>query len=308
MKELALVGTNNSHPFIFAGLVNGGVREKFVANSPAWTHRLFPGHDWQGSYGADWRFTRAWSRDPAFAGKVAEATRVDRVTETLAEAARGAAGAFVCDMWGEYHRGQALAFLEQGKPVFVDKPLAESVADARVMIAAARENGTVLGTCSSLRYDPEVLRLRKRLSGELGRPLITTICCPCYQDLARYTVHGIELLLAVTGGQKTVSVRNCGTSQRRHLLLVDFIDGSCGVVHSWEGHAYSVTVAAENGQEVIRPGVEDTLKPMVAAVLESFVTKVPVVDYEEVLEVVRIIEAGAASRAQGGRPVETAAG
>ncbi len=139
MKELALVGLNNSHPFLFGGLVNGGKREKFVANSPGWTHSLFPDHDWEGAYIDKWRFTKAWARDPRFARAVAEAVLVDKVCDTLEEAAESTEGAFVCDMWGEYHRKQALAFLERGKPVFVDKPLAESVADAE---GAGREEQT----------------------------------------------------------------------------------------------------------------------------------------------------------------------
>ncbi len=306
MKELALVGLNNSHPFLFGGLVNGGKREKFVANSPGWTHSLFPDHDWEGAYIDKWRFTKAWARDPRFARAVAEAVLVDKVCDTLEEAAESTEGAFVCDMWGEYHRKQALAFLERGKPVFVDKPLAESVADAEVMIRAAKDNGTTLSTCSSLRFDPDLRKLKRKIEKELGRPSIVTVCCPCYQDLARYSVHGIEILIEVTGGATVGRVKNIGTGTRRHLILVEFVDGSCGVIHSWENHAYSVTVTGENGQGVGKVGVIDSFKPMVEAVLDSFVTNLPVVNYDEALEVVKVIEAGVRSRAADGEPVDLA--
>ncbi|HUU30113.1 MAG TPA: Gfo/Idh/MocA family oxidoreductase [archaeon] len=303
-KSLALVGLNNSHPFIFGGLINGGVRKKFVRYAPAWTHKLFPDRDWEGEYSENWLFTKAWSRNPRFARNVGEAVKVNELAESLEEAVEGTSSAFVCDMWGEYHKEQALAFLEKGKSVFVDKPLAESVSDARVMIEAARKNGAALSTCSSLRFDPELQRLKKSLSVEIGKPSIITVCCPCYQDLARYTVHGIEVMLEITDGAKIASVRNIGPSQRRHLMLLEFADGTCGVIHSWEGHAYSVTVTAAKGQEVVVLGSWEGFKHMVAAILASFESGEPVVPYDEALEVVRVIEAAVASQAADGKTVE----
>ncbi|MBN2290117.1 MAG: Gfo/Idh/MocA family oxidoreductase, partial [Candidatus Glassbacteria bacterium] len=299
---------NNSHPYLFGGLVNGGVRKVFERNSPEWTHALFPQHDWPGFLGDKWRFTKAWARDRSFAESVAGAVKVAEVVDTLAEAAEGTEAAFVCDMWGEYHREQAVAFLEQGKSVFVDKPLAESTADARAMIEAAQASGAVLSTCSSLRFVPEMMELKKKLAAPLGPAGIVTVCCPCHQDLARYSVHGIELLMDVVSPDTVVRLRNIGTGTRRHLLLVEFAGGTCGVIHSWEDHAYSLTVSAAGGHEVVNFSFTDSTRPMAAAVLESFESGIPVVPYDQALEVVRIIEAGAASRAAGGKVVELETG
>jgi len=235
--------------------------------------------------------------------RVAEAVKVDKLVDTLQQAAEETTAAFVCDMWGEYHREQAFAFLERGKPVFVDKPLAESTADARAMIEAARANRTTLSTCSSLRYDPQLLKLKKNISSKIGKPSIVTVCCPCYQDLARYSVHGIEILLELMGGQRVARVRNIGTSTRRHLIFVEFADGACGVIHSWEDHPYSVTVTGPGGQEVAVLGSHESFKLMVAAILASFESGEPVVPNEEALEVVKVIEAATVSQAEGGIPV-----
>lgn len=302
MKTLTLAGLNNSHPFILGAIVNGGNRKAFERNSPAWTHRLFPEHDWEGEFGGKWLFSRAWARDPDFARAVAEATRVEKLVDSIEKAAEETDGAFVCDMWGEYHRGQALPWLTRGKPVFVDKPLAESVEDAKAMIDAALENKTVLSHCSSTRFDPALLELRKKVVEKIGRPEIVTVCAPCYQDLARYAVHGIEIMSMVTGGARVETVRNVGSGTRRHILTLDFEDGASGVIHAWEGHAYSVTVSGPGGQDVVALG-SDSYLPMVRAVLESFESGVPVVPYEEVLQVIRIIEAGVLSRSKGGAPV-----
>lgn len=304
MKKLALIGLNNSHPYVFGGVVNGGIREVFEANSPGWTHQLFPRSDWEGEFGEDYQFTCAWSRDQEFAGNVARAVKVERVAESLEKAAVECDGAFVLDMWGEYHLEQALPFLEQGKPVFVDKPLAAGIRDARAMLAKAGETGSVLCTCSSNRFVPELVNLKQELATRLGKPTIVTVCSPCWQDLARYAVHGIEIMMEVVSGRPVKSVRNIGTGTRKHLILLEFFDGTCGVIHSWEGHNYSVTVNAENGQSLVGISVNEGFRKMISAVLDSFESGVPVVDYNEAIEVVKVIEAATVSQMQDGIKVE----
>jgi hypothetical protein len=307
LRELALVGLNNSHPYVFGGYLNGGLREVFEQNSPAWTHPLFPSHDWESMVGqGQWCFGTAWSRNQQFAGEVASAVKVQHQSQGLVEAAERSEGAFVCDMWGEYHKEQALPFLELGKPVFVDKPLAETVVDAREMVVAAQHGGTVLSTCSAMRYDKALMELVAELKSSLGSPRIVTVCCPCYQDLARYSVHGIEIMLEVLRHPPVIRVRNISQGVRRHLLLLDFADGATGVIHSWENHAYSVTVTAERGQRVVFLDDQENHQRMMDAVLESFISKKPVVDYGNALEVVRVIEAGNESRLRGGAGVDLA--
>jgi 2-alkyl-3-oxoalkanoate reductase len=56
------------------------------------------------------------------------------------------------------HAALALQALEMGCHVFVEKPMAESVADCDRMIASAREKGLVLSVNHSARMDPIVLQ------------------------------------------------------------------------------------------------------------------------------------------------------
>ncbi|MFH1068721.1 MAG: Gfo/Idh/MocA family oxidoreductase [Candidatus Glassbacteria bacterium] len=301
MRKLALVGVNNSHPYLFAGYVNGGNRAKFVANCPAWAHYLFPEHDWAGEYGKDWHFSTIWSRNVPFARRVQEAVLVDKLVDTIEEATDSTEGAFVCDMWGDYHREQALPFLERGKPVFVDKPLSETVADARAMIEAARNGGTSLSTCSALRFDPALVELKAKMAAAGEKPSIVTVSGPCYQDLARYSVHSIEVMVEVTDSLPVAVLRNISRGIRRHLLLLEFENGACGVIHSWENHTYSVAVTTDRDHRyAMQLGQRDSTGIMMGRVLEAFAANRPLVTYESALEVIRIIEAGKQSAAAGG--------
>src|SRR6185437_3900343 len=67
------------------------------------------------------------------------------------------------------HGELAVRVLEAGKHCFVEKPLAQSVADAERALAAAETSGRVLMVGHLLEYHPGVQRLKQLSdSGELG--------------------------------------------------------------------------------------------------------------------------------------------
>ena len=67
------------------------------------------------------------------------------------------------------HAELAARVLQAGKHCFVEKPLAQSVADAERAVAAARESGRVLMVGHLLEYHPGVRKLKEIAdSGELG--------------------------------------------------------------------------------------------------------------------------------------------
>ncbi len=59
------------------------------------------------------------------------------------------------------HADLAVRVLEAGKHCFVEKPLAQSVADAERAVAAAQSSGKVLMVGHLLEYHPGVVALRR---------------------------------------------------------------------------------------------------------------------------------------------------
>ncbi len=79
----------------------------------------------------------------------------------------------------EAHYGVTLTALAHGCHVLGEKPLADSMAHAREMVAAAAQAGRVFAVIQNRRYDARIRRLRAFLeSGALGR--ITTVNCDFY--------------------------------------------------------------------------------------------------------------------------------
>jgi predicted dehydrogenase len=70
------------------------------------------------------------------------------------------------------HAGLALRVLAAGKHCFVEKPMAQSAADAEAVVAAAEAAGRVLMVGHLLEYHPGVMKLKELIDGgELGRIL-----------------------------------------------------------------------------------------------------------------------------------------
>ncbi|MDC0719442.1 Gfo/Idh/MocA family protein [Nannocystis bainbridge] len=70
------------------------------------------------------------------------------------------------------HAAQAIAAAAAGKHVFVEKPMATSVADAEAVVRACEAAGVRLAVGYHLRFHPGLRALRARvLAGELGRVL-----------------------------------------------------------------------------------------------------------------------------------------
>lgn len=72
------------------------------------------------------------------------------------------------------HAPQAIAFLQAGKHVLVEKPMATTVEEADAMIEASRGSGAHLMVAHCWRFRDEVIAVRDRIaSGELGRVVKT---------------------------------------------------------------------------------------------------------------------------------------
>ena len=114
----------------------------------------------------------AWCCDPSADERARAATRFPqaRITGDLGEVlADDTLDAVALATPVATHADLAVRVLEAGKHCFVEKPMAQSVADAERVVAAAEEHGRVLMVGHLLEYHPGVQQLKQLAdSGELG--------------------------------------------------------------------------------------------------------------------------------------------
>jgi hypothetical protein len=207
---------------------------------------------------------------------------------------------------GRLHLEQALKVFAAGKPVFIDKPVAASLADAVAIFAAAERHGVPAFTSSTLRYAPDMQAVR---GGSIGRVVGADAYSPAtleatHPDLFWYGIHGVEILFTVMG-------TGCETVVRQHSEGTDVVscrwsDGRIGTVRGIrEGRTrYGGTAFGTEGIEVLEyPGGYNNLTEVIA---EFFDTRVAPVSAAETLEIFAFMEAAEESKRRGGAPVSTA--
>jgi len=124
----------------------------------------------------------------------------------------------------QYHADHAIAALEAGKHVLVEKPIALSVADARRVVEAAEKTGLVAMTGHVLRFHPAFEALEAMIAaGDLGA---VRYIHSHRVGLGKFHAendalwdiapHDLSLILAITG-EKPISVRGVGSAMLNRL-------------------------------------------------------------------------------------------
>lgn len=123
------------------------------------------------------------------------------------------------------HVAKARPFIEAGRSVLVDKPLAGNLRDLHQLLAWAREGHRITGG-SSLRFCIETRAWLSRPVAERGQP--HTVLCGCAVDEFNYGVHAYSMLSGIMG-PGVASVQHLGAGVQRRVR-VNWHDGRMGLV------------------------------------------------------------------------------
>ena len=207
---------------------------------------------------------------------------------------------------GRLHLEQATEVFRAGKPVFIDKPLAASLADAVAIFDAAERYGVPTFSSSTLRYSPDMQAVR---GGSIGRVIGADAYTPArleatHPDLFWYGIHGVEILFTVMGTGCATVVRQ--SSEGTDLVSCRWEDGRIGTVRGIrEGRSdYGGTAFGSEGIAVMK--YEGGYDGLTAVVAEFFDSRVAPVSREETLQIFAFMEAAEESKRRGGAPVEIA--
>ena len=208
---------------------------------------------------------------------------------------------------GRPHLEQVKPVFKAKKPVFIDKPVAGSLADAVEIYRLAKKSGTPCFSSSSLRFSPGIrgARTDAKFGGVLGCDAYGP--CPVephHPDLFWYGIHGVETLFTIMGP-------GCESVTRVETDNTEFVTGKWkdGRVGTFRGirkgkAAYGAMVF---GKEMVGPaGPYEGYEPLVVEICKFFDSGKPPVTAEETLEIYAFMEAADESKRQGGKPVTLA--
>ncbi len=194
--KLGIVGLSegNGHPFSFAAIINGfdddGMRDAgwpFIHNYLKSRHASEFGFD-------NVQVTHAWTQDPALTKTLARASKIPNVVANIDDMISDVDGVIIARDDHETHYPMAKAFLEQGKFVFIDKPLSIDVAELK-FFKPYLENGQLM-SCAAARYAKELDEIRANIDSFGQMKLIRGTVL---SSMEKYGIHMLDGILGVTG-------------------------------------------------------------------------------------------------------------
>ena len=290
--RLGVVGTDTSHVTAFAKILNDSSSPDYV-----------PGARIVAAYkGGSKDIESSASRVDGFAEELRTKWKVEFYSD-IANLCRKVDGVLLTSVDGRVHLEQIKPILAAKKPVFIDKPLAATLEDAREIARLAKAAGVPWFSASSMRF------------GEMGttlkfadtRGVFTWGPGPLEEhhalDLSWYAIHPIELLFTLMGP-------GCDEVTRLYTNDEDSItgrwkDGRIGSVRALRPYGtYGAVVFRQKEVAQSKAQSAEGYRGLVLEIVKFFETKQPPVSNEETLEIFAFMDAAQRSRAAGGAPVK----
>lgn len=205
---------------------------------------------------------------------------------------------------GRRHLSEVRPVLSAGKRVFIDKPIASSLAETMEIFRLSRQHQVPCFSSSALRFSHRTMNVRN--DPQLGELIGCDQYAPCpleahHPDLFWYGIHGVEPLFTIMGpGCRSVTrVHTKGTD----VAVGVWEDGRIGTMRGIrDGRlGYGSTVFGTKG--IVEGGGFDGYEPLIVEIIKFFKTGIPPVSPDETLEIIAFMEAADESKRQGGRPV-----
>jgi len=292
-----IIGLDTSHVLAFTQTLNKGPKKPEDADKVAGV-RVVAAYP-QGSKDIESSTTRV----PEYTEKV-KALGVE-IVDSIDELVKRVDAVFLESNDGRVHLEQVKPVLKAGKPVFIDKPIAGSLADTIRILDAAKKAKVPLFCSSSLRFGATTQAVR---NGSIGKVKSAETFSPAHlepthPDLYWYGVHGCESLFTVMGtGCK--SVKRGTTADGKIEVTGTWVDGRTGIFREENGQdrkGYGGKAVGEKGESPI--GSYDSYDVLLFEIIKMFRTGVVPVSADETLELYAFMEAADESKRRGGAEV-----
>lgn len=288
--RLGIVGTDTSHAVAFTALLNDPANKNHIAGA-----RVVAAYK-----GGSPDIEESASRVEKFASELQTKYGVE-LTPDIPTLLTKVDAVLLESVDGRKHLEQFRQIAKAGKPVFIDKPLASSLADAREIIKIAHQNNVKWFSASVLRFSDVLPTLK--LDGLNG--VYAWGPGPLEEhhqlSLSWYGVHTVETLYTMLGrGCEQVTFTG---SPDADVVTGKWKDGRIGTIRVIRPYsAFGVTAFSP---KVIKTNEKDLYtgyQNLVREIIQFFQTGKPPIDEQETLEMFEFMDAAQRSKAAGGAP------
>jgi len=187
--------------------------------------------------------------------------------------------------------------LKSGKPTYIDKTFAPTLAEAKQIFAMAEAGNTPCYSSSALYYASEYDAPRQKA--------VSMIDSWGPGEYEQYSVHQLEPIVSIIP-DAPVRVMSIGTPEFP-AIVVEFAGGQRAKVAVWRTNGnFCMNIGYQDGTGEHIDVTSNFWEDCTRAMAKFFADPVPAVSHENTLRVISIIEAGKRSMERGGSWVEIA--
>ena len=207
---------------------------------------------------------------------------------------------------GRPHLAQAKIVFAAGKPVFIDKPVAGSLADAVEIFKLAKESGVPCWTSSTYRFTHGVQAVKQGKVGDVIGCIAYGPCAlePHHPDFYWYGIHTAEALFTLMGSGCETVART--TSEAADVAVGQWKDGRIGIFRGQRHPGGQSGFLAFGSKGTHKDGHTGGYPVLLKEIVKFFKTGKAPVSPEETLEIYAFMSAADESKAKGGVPVRIA--
>jgi hypothetical protein len=294
--RIGIIGLDTSHAIAFTEIINGENPPDELAGLKIVA--AFPG-------GSKDMPEASWDRVPGYTKRLQD--KGVEIVDSIPALLEKVDAVLLESVDGRPHLEQARPVFEAKKPLFIDKPLAASLADAIAIAELGKKHNVPWFSSSALRFTPEISGLSK--SEKVGDVLGCDAYGPCltvstHPDLFWYGIHGVETLFTIMGP-------GCQSVSRVNTPSTDVVTGvwSEDRIGTFRGmrkgkHEFGATAFGSKG--VVAHLGFSGYPPLVTEIAKFFKTGKPPIKPEQTLEIFAFMEAAEQSKREGGKSVTLA--
>lgn len=286
MFKLACIGLDTSHAVKFTELIQGPAKK--VDSLQVVSCMRFPS-----------AFQSEADQDKR--QEVVEKLGV-KVTTSFAEAVKGVDGILVEINDPALHLEYFKMAAATGLPVFLDKPMADTVENGRAIYEIAKKNNIRVWSSSSLRFTPEI----RECCEAVKNPVLANVFGPLGKaaagsSLIWYGIHTFEMLMTIMGsGAQSVTSRK---DAKGVVSIIEYKDGRRGVAECNEG-CFQYGGRAQNAEaaksyHVNGATAEILYSNLITAIADFFTKGATPVSFEDTFEIQAMLDAAEKSVASG---------
>ena len=292
--KVGIIGLDTSHAVRFAELLNDHGRKDHV--SGAVIVAAFKGGSPTVADSAD--------RIESFTQEVTAKYNV-KLVPSIADLVQQVDAVMLLSVDGRQHLDQVRPVFAAKKRVFIDKPLAGSMKDAREILRLSRQAGVPFFSCSSERYAKAFQDLKHdatigQIEGAFTfgpSPIETYV-----PDLFWYGIHSVEALYELMGPgcERVARVHTDGEDS----VVGTWKDARIGEIRRLRSSPRQYGALVFGAKRIAVSGTPDgSYRPVVQEIVQFFQTGQAPVNPEESLEVLEFMEAADRSKERNGAPV-----